>query len=71
LHAGLVFAHIEAGSDLQLPASGAQGRDDTAVHEQVGAGDEAGVRPEEEGGGGGTSSAVPTLPAAEVSIIFR
>ena len=42
-----------AGSDLQLPSSGAQGGDDAAVDEQVGAGDEAGLRSEEEGGGGG------------------
>ena len=44
---------VEPGSDLQLPASGAQGGDDAAVHEQVGASDEAGVGAEEEGGGGG------------------
>ena len=35
------------GSQGQLPASRAQGRDHAGVHEQVGSGDGGGVGPEE------------------------
>jgi hypothetical protein len=44
---------VEPGQTCSCHPSDAQGGDDAAVDEQVGAGDEAGVRPEQEGGGGG------------------
>jgi hypothetical protein len=52
-----------------LDAPGAQGGDDAAVDEQIGAGHEAGVGAEQVGGGDGDLVGGLDRPAADLAII--
>ena len=56
-------------ADVDADASGVGCSDVAAVHEEVGAGDERSVGSEQEGSNGATSSAVPTRPDADCSIV--